>query len=504
MSGTSSDVATEDGPASASFYLSIRFRLTVWYTSLLAIVILSVSIGLSMLVGRQLREDVDARLLRTAQNILASVSVMPGTPQDLPGLSVPVLNPIASRGQVAQIVWPDGRVVTGTTGWEVRPLPAATLNDQSRQVEFRTSDVDGTSVRTITFPLVVERTRVLVGAIVVAESLAPVHRTLRLIERLLLFASPIGLAVAAFGGWLLAGQALRPIDRITATAASIASGGGGSRSLATRLDVPDTGDELARLASTFNHMLDRLEETFSMQRRFIADASHELRTPLTAIRGNIDVLLRQASSGLLNGQDLDDAMEDLRRESARMSRLIEDLLTLARTDAPPDNAARQSPLRLDAVVEDALRTASTLTAGQHLRLTHVEPVTIVADRDRITELLLILIDNAIRHTPADGEISVAVEATGSEARLSVSDTGEGISAEHLPHVFERFYRAGPARDRASGGTGLGLAIARSIARRHGGEIAVSSTLGVGTTFTVTLPFQSPSVVQSSVLPSRSR
>jgi two-component system OmpR family sensor kinase len=291
---------------------------------------------------------------------------------------------------------------------------------------------------------------------------------------------------------------LRPIDRITATAASIASGGGGSKSLATRLDVPDTGDELARLAATFNHMLDRLEETFSMQRRFIADASHELRTPLTAIRGNIDVMLRQASSGSIDGEDLNDAMDDLRRESARMSRLIEDLLTLARTDAPPNNNSRQSPVQLDSIVEDAIRTASSLTSGQHLLITRADPVTIVADRDRITELLLILLDNAIRHTPSDGEIRIAVQSTGSEARLSVQDTGEGIAAEHLPHLFERFYRAGLARDRASGGTGLGLAIAQSIARLHGGEITVTSTLGTGTTFTVTLPIAKPSAVVSSV------
>jgi signal transduction histidine kinase len=234
-------------------------------------------------------------------------------------------------------------------------------------------------------------------------------------------------------------------------------------------------------------MLDRLEEAFKAQRRFIADASHELRTPLTAIRGNIDVLLRQASSGTIDSADLSDAMDDLRRESARMSRLIEDLLTLARSDAPPDLAARQAPVRLDTVAEDALRIASSLTTGQRLRLDAAEPVTIYAERDRITELLLILIDNAIRHTPPGGEIVVSVERTGSDARVTVRDTGEGIAPEDLPYVFERFYRAGAARDRATGGTGLGLAIAQSIARLHGGEIRVTSARGAGAVFTVSLP-----------------
>lgn len=489
-------------PRPRPFYLSIRFRLTVWYTSLLAIVILFVSIALSTLVGRQLRQDVDDRLLQTVHSIRPGIEVQVTKRGNVSAVTIPPLDPITSPGQVAQIILPDGRVISETGGPD-SPLPAASVDQQSIRFEYRTADVAGSTVRTLTYPMISDPSNVFVGTIVVAESLESVERTVHLLERLLLFASPLGLVLAAVGGWLLAGQALRPIDRITATAAAIASGGGGPRSLATRLDVPDTGDELARLALTFNHMLDRLEDTFGMQRRFIADASHELRTPLTAIRGNIDVLLRQASTGRINGPDLNDTMDDLRRESARMSRLIEDLLTLARTDAPPDNADRQSPVRLDAVVEDAIRTASSLTTGQHLHLTRADPVTIVADRDRITELLLILLDNAIRHTPVDGEILVSVESTGSDARLTIRDTGEGIAEEHLPHLFERFYRAGLARDRASGGTGLGLAIAQSIVRLHGGEISVTSVLGTGTTFTVLLPIGHVRIAESSVLSSRS-
>ncbi|HKG25055.1 MAG TPA: HAMP domain-containing sensor histidine kinase [Thermomicrobiales bacterium] len=477
-------------PRPRPFYLSIRFRLTVWYTTLLAIVIIAVGIGLLILVGRQLRADVDARLLRTAGRIQPEVNIqfMQG-PKGSFTLSVPPLNPITSPGQVVQIIFPDGSIATGSQGSTDQPLPAAPLNDQNRHIAYRTADFAGTSVRTLTYPLIGDQSGILVGAIVVAESIKPVDRTLHLLERLLMLSAPIGLVVAAIGGWLLAGRALRPIDRITATAASIASGTSATPSLTARLDVPDTGDELARLASTFNRMLDRLEEAFDAQRRFVADASHELRTPLTAIRGNIDVLVRQASSGGIEREDLSDAMDDLRRESARMSRLIEDLLTLARTDTLPATVDRRTAVRLDAVAEDALRTASSLTMGQRLRLLRADPATVVADRDQITELLLILLDNAIRHTPTGGEIMVSVETAGTNARLIVRDTGEGIAPEHLPHVFERFYRAGLARDRASGGTGLGLAIAQSIVRLHGGEIAVSSSPGAGTAFSVSLPLQ---------------
>jgi signal transduction histidine kinase len=339
----------------------------------------------------------------------------------------------------------------------------------------------------LTYPLYAENTGVYAGSMIVAESLEPVERTLRILERLLLFASPIGLVLSAFGGWFLAGRALNPVDKITTTAASIATGSHGQHSLATRLEVPNTGDEIARLATTFNQMLDRLEETFNAQRRFVADASHELRTPLTAIRGNIDVMIRQLQRGEVEAGDLSDAMGDVRRESARMSRLIEDLLALARVDAPPDHMRRLMPIRVDEFVSDAMRTATGLAAGQHLHVAPLPSATIVADRDRMTELLLILLDNAIRHTPPGGSIVVSVEQSATTIRLSVRDTGEGIAPEDLPHVFDRFYRAGRSRDRATGGTGLGLAIAQSIARLHGGEITVASTLGSGSTFTVTLP-----------------
>ena len=198
-------------------------------------------------------------------------------------------------------------------------------------------------------------------------------------------------------------------------------------------------------------------------------------------------MVRQLQRGEIEPSDLSDAMVDVRRETARMSRLIEDLLALARVDAPPDHGRRLTPVRIDEFVNDAVRTATGLAAGQELSVTSIPLTTIVADRDRMTELLLILLDNAIRHTPPGGTIVVSAEQTASTIRLAVRDTGEGISQEDLPHVFDRFYRAGRSRDRATGGTGLGLAIAQSIAKLHGGEIKVTSTLGAGSTFTVVLP-----------------
>jgi signal transduction histidine kinase len=310
----------------------------------------------------------------------------------------------------------------------------------------------------------------------------------------LLVASGLGILLALAGGWVMAGRALRPVAQVTAAAARIAAGDGTAASLAARLPVPPADDELARLSATFNAMLDRLQASFRAQERFVADASHELRTPLTAIRGNVDVLTRQTRNGsrtLLTG-DLTPALEDIRAESDRMRRLLDDLLLLARSDA--GEGARSFPItqksgiRLDAIAHDAVRSAGSLTQGQILELEAPRPVLLDGDPDRLRQLVMILLDNAIRHTPPGGHVRVAV-ASGADGtvRVAVRDDGEGIAAEHLPHVFERFYRADGARGRASGGTGLGLAIARAICRAHGGEIEVRSSPGLGATFIATLP-----------------
>ena len=207
------------------------------------------------------------------------------------------------------------------------------------------------------------------------------------------------------------------------------------------------------------------------------------------------MLTRQARAGSFGpvGDDLATALDDIGRESARMGRLLEDLLLLARTEAPPDAAPRaREPVRLDEIAREAVRTAGALVAGQTLTIAADEPITVLGDADRLLQLVLILTENALRHTPAGGDVSVVVaRGLPGRARLRVSDTGEGISPEHLPHVFDRFYRADGARARATGGTGLGLAIAQAIVRAHGGEIAVESRPGQGAAFTATLPLHEP-------------
>ena len=489
-------------PRSLRFLLgSVRFRLTAWYALLLALVLTTLGFTLMAMTEERLSRDIDHRLMKTAEDIHQAIAeaglrvqVDDGQPT-LVGIRTELDN-FAKRGLVIQVSDGHDTIVESSPYAPATALLAQDPSAETMEPLTRTVVIEGADTRVVRYPFshtVDWLPADVSGAVIVGESMEPMYDTLSSLRRTLLTTSLGGLALAVIGGWLLADRALRPVDRITATAATIASGDGSAASLSTRLGVPDTGDEISRLASTFNAMLSRLEAAFQAQQRFVADASHELRTPLTAIRGNVDVLARQVSAGGLDraaSDDLGAALNDMKRESARMGRLLDDLLLLARADAPTVDSHRPRPVRLDEIARDAMRNAATMADGHHLEIVAPEPVTIAGDADRLLQLVLILLENALRHTPADGQITIEiVPPRDGVTRLIVRDTGEGIAPTHLPHLFDRFYRADGARGRATGGMGLGLSIARAIARTHGGEIDVSSAPGAGSTFTVTLPVE---------------
>jgi heavy metal sensor kinase len=475
-------------------------RLTAWYAALLVLVLVALGVSVDALARTRLTADVDDRLTGTAadigteiENRLASwpFTTEPVTFEDI----APPLGSFASRGLLIQITAPGGEVVRASEYAPAAPLVSEGQN-LTDQPQFITTSLSGDDIRAVRLPLFVTDgtgVRWYLGSVMVGERLTTMHETLASLRQVLLVTSGLGLLLAIIGGWVLAGRALRPVDHVTAAAAAIAAGDGTATSLSTRLPVPPTNDELSRLSGTFNAMLDRLEASFRAQERFVADASHELRTPLTAIRGNVDVLNRQARSGFgVDPGDLALALADIRRESDRMRRLLDDLLLLARTDSGSDattpTLAQSELVRLDEIAAQAVRSASALASGQVLELEAPRAVAAPGDPDRLHELLMILLDNAIRHTPPGASIRVAVAAApDGRARIAVRDEGEGIAPEHVPHLFERFYRADGARGRSSGGTGLGLAIARAIALAHGGDIAVRSAPGQGSAFVVTLP-----------------
>ncbi len=497
---------------SISFFRSIRFRLTAWYTLVLVIIIALLGVLLSTFLARALENEVDNRLRNGSAQI--------DDPSILRRGEVLVVDP--GTGWVREDIIPsnpeiDAQVTSGlffvvsnldsssSVSKGSVPQGLATVLDLSSlspdSALMRTVSVEGQRVRVLLRPVVLlsgSETGFdyrVIGAIIVGESLKRQDDVIKLFNQLLRTAGAGGVLLATWGGWLLAGRALAPVNKITSTADAIARQGDARESLATRLEVNETGDELARLSVTFNDMLERIELAFNGQRRFIADASHELRTPLTAIRGNVDVLLRLARSGRdVEASDLEESLGDMKRESARMARLINDLLLLARTDAEGlGHMVRPEPVSLEVVAREAFRTGESLAAGQTLRLTIRQPLMIYGDGDRLVQVMIILLDNAVRHTPSGGTVDLIIDAAEAErtgqlcARIQVVDSGEGIPPEHLPHLFERFYRVEGSRSRLAGGSGLGLAIALAIVRGHNGWIEVESPEGKGTHITVWLP-----------------
>jgi signal transduction histidine kinase len=311
----------------------------------------------------------------------------------------------------------------------------------------------------------------------VARSTRSLDETKRILALALIASGGTGLVLSLVLGWWLAGMALAPVRKVTQTAREIALSGKPDRRLAYR----GPSDELGSLAATFNTMLDRLSTVLAAQRRFVGDASHELRTPMTTLRLNIHSLLKDTA---LEPSERHTVLEEMAEETDRLSRLVSGLLELARADAgrPPT----RDPLDFDEVVREAAHSLEALSNGR-LNLARIDQAPASGSRDGLRQVVLILLDNALKFSPPDSPVDVVleVEAGARQATLSVSDRGPGVAAEDMPHLFERFYRSAAARQ--TSGTGLGLAIARTIVEEHGGRIGVTSEPGSGATFRVTLP-----------------
>jgi two-component system, OmpR family, sensor kinase len=255
--------------------------------------------------------------------------------------------------------------------------------------------------------------------------------------------------------------------------------------------VPDTQDELHRLAVTINDLLARLEALFSAQRRFVADVSHELRTPLAAMQGNLDVLERGAAR---DPQLLKESLTDMRSEVSRLIRMVNDLLLLAQSEAGVQ--LRDEPVELDTLLFEVHRELRTFAGPVGLRLDFKDQAVVRGDRDRLKQALLNLTVNALQHTPAGGHVTLGLSIADGHARLEVRDTGSGIDPSSLPNIFDRFYRTDRSRSRVSGGAGLGLAIVKWIMDAHGGRIEVQSTSGQGSVFTLIIPLTNTAITFS--------
>jgi heavy metal sensor kinase len=445
---------------------TLRLRLTLWYVAILALstgvvaVLFYVGLETALLdqVGQGIRETAITEAKTSVGDFLKTGAEQ--TAED------------ATSEAMIRVLDEAGGILGGAGAYR-RPTAAA----QPKQ-----------GYATVTEPGAGQRWRVYSEAVTLPDgqpgwlqagrSLAGTEAALARLRRQLLLGLPIMLVFAAVGGLFLAGRALSPIDRM-ATAAEQITGS----DLSGRMG-PQGSEELGRLAGAFDRMLERLDKAFQRERRFVADVSHELRTPLTALRGRIEVTLTRPRSR----PEYEETLESLATEVARLTRLSEDLLLLARFDRGAQ-VMRPEPVDLSALLASVAGQLRPLAEarGQVLVEDVAPGLAQQADPDQLIRLFFNLVDNASKFTADGGRITLTARQGRDSITVAVSDDGAGIGPEHLDGIFDRFYRAEQSRARSTGGHGLGLAIAQEIAHAHGGSVAVSSVPGQGSTFTVTLP-----------------
>lgn len=432
---------------------------------------------------RSLRADADDLLAARADVVEASVWARvraTGNPGDVryDVDDPPELDAFAAPGLFFEVWTPDDQRVAASPGLPAGGLPwsaeaRAAVSRRESYLESAPSPT-GPRVRILTRP-VVEEGR-LIAVVRAGESLQPIDHAVNDLLRPLVVGSILMLVASMGVTWLVVSRALEPLESISGTAERIAATG--DVSLAVR---PEGTAEVRRLAASFNRMVEHVRRLLDTQRQLLADTSHELRNPLTVIRTDLDLL----------GLDLDrDTRQEVAAEAAaeaeRMSRLVGDLLYLSREEHVERGPAER--VRLDLLAADVVDRLKQVAPDHEVRLGDMTPVAVHGHADRLNQLLRNLIENAIRYTPSGGHVRVDVgRADDGSARLAVTDDGIGIAEEHLPRVWDRFYRVDPARNRATGGTGLGLAIVKHVAESHGGSVSATSAVGAGSTFVVVLP-----------------
>jgi two-component system OmpR family sensor kinase len=468
--------------------LSIRLRLTLWYTAVMAVTLIGGSVALYVVLAFNVLQPAQDQLLASKGNPLAAGRAIrasaPSPPADASRrFPLPqILNNLAEGDVLIAVRDADGQVVERSSNLENTDLPLseqALAEAHDGRPLYEDVAVEGTRLRLYTTPVVASGQTI--GFVQVARSTRQVEETLAGLRDALLVGNTGLVLVAAVVGWFLARRSLEPVRRIARTAKEIESSG----HLDRRVAYQGPRDDLGELAVAFNNMLDRLEATFSAQRRFVADASHELRTPLTTLRVNVE-LLRKDQARLKQAPPVwNEVLDDLALELERMTRMAEGLLELARADTGQHLELR--PVELDPLLERVERQATQLATDVSVTLNGPPAGRIIGNADALTQLFLILVDNAIKYTPSGGKVALHRQRVDGFVHVKVVDNGAGIAPDVLPRLFDRFYRAPNVRGRS--GTGLGLPIARWIAEEHDGRLAVESAPGQGSAFTVSLPVQ---------------
>jgi heavy metal sensor kinase len=444
------------------FFKSIRTRLTLWYLAVIVILLLVFSAVAYFMLDRNLYQNLDNSLQNRSMELQASARIIPKENE--------LLLSFDANGNLLNKYGPEIDI-TGLSS-----LVQQALSGQDNYLTAVTVDKQTVRLYASSIQLPFNTQIVIVNGQVTTN----ITGTLETFRYVLIIAVASVIILAGIGGLFLASRVLKPVEHITQTAQHIEES-----DLSQRIAVKND-DELGRLASTLNDMIGRLEAAFNRQRQFTADASHELRTPLAIMQAEATLALSKERTEA----DYRKSLETISQESAYMSSVIGKLLFLARSDAGKEQLNFED-VDLKELLTELSANVEALAQDKGIKFTvdARENLVVHGDKVKLRQLFINILENAVRYTPGEGQVTVSLVKKDSNALVAISDTGIGIPPEHLPHIFERFYRVDKARSRADGGVGLGLAIAKLITDSHKGNIEVESEVGKGTTFTVTIPLK---------------
>jgi two-component system, OmpR family, sensor kinase len=470
---------------------SVRVRLTVWYTAVMACVLVVLAAAAYFVLRENSERRMDASIVEMAESFLSTVNAELNGVMGAGGLKEGVAAAILEHrfsGTVFVVLDERGEIVGASErlpqgepeNVTVESLRSVASGVLAEAHPFHTIRVRGITYRGYARHFSAGKS---VGTLVVLQSLHSQEEFLETAAQTFALVIPLAVLLAGAGGYFLARRSLAPVVTMSAQAGRI-----GAENLDKRLAVKNSRDELGQLAQSFNDLLDRLDQSFERQRRFVADASHELRTPVAILFGEADVTLAQSNR---TPEEYRESLSILRGEARRLKHIVEDLFTLARADAG-QHPLMLADFYLDELIAECARSVRTLAGAKQIALHCETPreILIHADEALLRRMIMNLLDNAIKYTPSRGAVTICVGEKDSEYNVSISDTGPGIPSELQPRIFERFFRADKVRSRTEsdgGGAGLGLSISQWIAEAHGGRIELTQSDENGSTFTVFFP-----------------
>jgi heavy metal sensor kinase len=453
--------------------MSLRYQLTLLYSLLAGFILLIYGLGVYSLVSVMLIDQIDISLTNTAQELITNTRM-----NSMDEIEISRIPSLDATSTIYLQIW-DSKSRLKISSANISRLGKSLDTEGLKVLQpiFRDTRLNETSLRVLSVPLEVDGRKMAV--LQVGTNRGIVDLLQRILISVLGIVMVISVTLAGLAGWLGTGQVLTPLEKVTLAAMNITNADDLSRR------IPNQGkdkNEIGVLIDAFNQTLDRLEYLFNRQKRFMADVSHELRTPLTVIKGNVGLLR------MMKEPD-EESLSSIETEVDRLTRMVGDLLLLAQAEAGKLELNLQ-PVELDTVFLEVLQQVKILAGNRiTLKLTEIDQIQVTGDRDRLKQVFINLLANAVKYTPPGGTVFLAIKKVGEQVQTVIEDTGPGIPAKDLPHIFERFYRGDKARTRSADGSsfGLGLSIAYWIIKNHNGRIEVKSKEGTGTTFSVWLP-----------------